>query len=259
MQTIRKNAAGRLWAVDALRGLALANMLAYHAMYDWVYVFGHASRWYDIGAAGCHVWQQYICWSFILLSGFSFAYARKPWKNALLTGGCALVLTAATVLVMPQERILFGVLHFMACAMLLTWAARPALERLPAGLGLALCAALFALLNQLPFGKLGFEQWTIWNIPDEFYKMNIFWLGFQNPESFYSADYFPLLPWLFLFWCGYFLHRLPAPRQTTRAALHGTPPRPLRPLCAAGRNTLLLYMLHQPVLYALLWAADRLL
>ena len=58
----------RLWQLDALRGLALLNMLAYHAMYDWVYVFGHAGSWYNIGAPGCHVWQQYICWSFILLS-----------------------------------------------------------------------------------------------------------------------------------------------------------------------------------------------
>lgn len=62
----------RVWQLDALRGLALLNMLAYHGMYDWVYVFGHASAWYDISAAGCHIWQQYICWSFILLSGYSF-------------------------------------------------------------------------------------------------------------------------------------------------------------------------------------------
>ena len=47
----------RMWLPDALRGLALLNMLVYHGMYDWVYVFGHASRWYDIWAPGCHVWQ----------------------------------------------------------------------------------------------------------------------------------------------------------------------------------------------------------
>ena len=70
----------RLWQLDALRGLALLNMLAYHAMYDWVYVFGHAGSWYNIGAPGCHVWQQYICWSFILLSGYSFTLARRPLK-----------------------------------------------------------------------------------------------------------------------------------------------------------------------------------
>lgn len=48
--------AKRLWLLDVLRGAALVNMLAYHALYDWVYVFGHES-WYDIWSPGCHVWQ----------------------------------------------------------------------------------------------------------------------------------------------------------------------------------------------------------
>ena len=81
----------RMWLPDALRGLALLNMLAYHAMYDWVYVFGHESSWYNIWAPGCHVWQQYICWSFILLSGFSFPLAKRPAKNGLIVAGCAAV------------------------------------------------------------------------------------------------------------------------------------------------------------------------
>ena len=53
----------RLWQLDALRGLALWNMLAYHAMYDWVYVFGHTVAG-TISARRGAVWQQYICWSF---------------------------------------------------------------------------------------------------------------------------------------------------------------------------------------------------
>ena len=69
---------GRMWLPDALRGLALLNMLAYHALYDWVYVFGHTGGWYNVSAPGCHLWQQYICWSFILLSGFSLPLARRP-------------------------------------------------------------------------------------------------------------------------------------------------------------------------------------
>ena len=66
-QSLRAAAGQRFWQIDALRGLALLNMLVYHAMYDWVYIFGHASGWYDIWSTHCHVWQQYICWSFILL------------------------------------------------------------------------------------------------------------------------------------------------------------------------------------------------
>lgn len=142
----------RMWLPDALRGLALLNMLAYHAMYDWVYVFGHESSWYNIWAPGCHVWQQYICWSFILLSGFSFPLAKRPAKNGLIVAGCAAVLTFVTAVFMPSDAIWFGVLHLNAAAVLLTCLVYPLLQRLPAGAGLAASAALFALTNQLPEG-----------------------------------------------------------------------------------------------------------
>lgn len=142
----------RMWLPDALRGLALLNMLAYHTMYDWVYVFGHESSWYNIWAPGCHVWQQYICWSFILLSGFSFPLAKRPAKNGLIVAGCAAVLTFVTAVFMPSEAIWFGVLHLNAAAVLLTCLVYPLLQRLPAGAGLAASAALFALTNQLPEG-----------------------------------------------------------------------------------------------------------
>ena len=115
-QSLRAAAGQRFWQIDALRGLALLNMLVYHAMYDWVYIFGHASGWYDIWSTHCHVWQQYICWSFILLSGYSFTLSRRPLKNGLLTAACALVLTVATAVAMPEEVIWFGVLHLLGCA-----------------------------------------------------------------------------------------------------------------------------------------------
>ena len=108
----------RLWLLDVLRGAALLNMLAYHALYDWVYVFGHTGGWYDIWSPGCHVWQQYICWSFILLSGYSFTLARRPLKNGLLVAGCAVVLTVVTAGFLPSESIWFGVLHLNAAAVL---------------------------------------------------------------------------------------------------------------------------------------------
>ena len=121
-QSLRAAAGQRFWQIDALRGLALLNMLVYHAMYDWVYIFGHASGWYDIWSTHCHVWQQYICWSFILLSGYSFTLSRRPLKNGLLTAACAVVLTVATAVAMPEEVIWFGVLHLLGCA------ARPAAQ-----------------------------------------------------------------------------------------------------------------------------------
>lgn len=197
-QLLRAAAGQRFWQIDALRGLALLNMLVYHAMYDWVYIFGHASGWYDIWSTHCHVWQQYICWSFILLSGYSFTLSRRPLKNGLLT---------------------------------------------------AACAVLFALLNQLPQGWLGFEGTHLAALPAAWYKPNLFWLGLPDLTVFSSSDYFPLLPWVFLYWVGYFFARWFRARCTAQP---GLPPKALRPLCAVGSRTLLIYMLHQPVIYGAL-------
>ena len=68
--------------------------------------------------------------------------------------------------------------------------------------------------------------------------------GFPGP-GFVSSDYFSLLPWLLLFWTGYFLYRLrPAEPLLPDIRLPG--------FSAMGRHSLLIYLLHQPVLYALL-------
>ncbi len=236
----------RLWLLDVLRGAALLNMLAYHALYDWVYVFGHTGGWYDIWSPGCHVWQQYICWSFLLLSGYSFTLARRPLKNGLIVAGCAVVLTVVTVGFMPSESIWFGVLHLNAAAVLLSCLLRPLLEKCPAVPGLVLCGLLFVLTNQLPYGYLGFETLHLCPLPASWYQTNLFWLGLPDPLTFSSADYFPLIPWVFLFWCGLFAARLWRPRA-------GAAPAALRPLAFVGRHTLLVYMLHQPVIYGALW------
>ena len=55
----------RFALIDALRGLALLNMLAMHFLYDVNVVFGREPGWYL--RPGVHLWQQYICWSFLLV------------------------------------------------------------------------------------------------------------------------------------------------------------------------------------------------
>lgn len=235
----------RVWQLDALRGLALANMLVYHFMYDWVYLFGLRAAWYDIGRTGIHVWQQAICWTFILVSGYCWHFTRRPVKHGLIVAGCAAVLTAATALLMPEQAIWFGVLHLNACAVLLTAALEKPLRRVRPAVGLTVCAALFALTNQLPYGHLGFERWHLATVTTVLYRANWFWLGLPDWARFDSADYFPLLPWLFLFWCGYFAARGARPRPAAA-------PAPLRGLCWLGQHTLWVYMVHQPLIYVVI-------
>ena len=74
----------RLHLLDSLRGLALLNMIAYHALYDVVYIFGHPMGWYQ-GWPG-YLWQQCICWCFILLSGFCAGIRPLPPARARTSG-----------------------------------------------------------------------------------------------------------------------------------------------------------------------------
>ena len=54
--------------LDLLRGLNLISMIAYHALYNLNYLYGHPMKWYR--STPGYIWQQSICWTFIFLSGF---------------------------------------------------------------------------------------------------------------------------------------------------------------------------------------------
>ena len=81
-------ASKRYYVLDGIRGLALINMIAYHACWDLVYMFGMDWKWYKSEAA--YVWQQGICWTFIFLSGFCWSMGRHHIKRGftVFAGGC---------------------------------------------------------------------------------------------------------------------------------------------------------------------------
>ena len=72
--------------------------------------------------------------------------------------------------------------------------------------GLAVSAVLFAVCYPVGLGWVGLGGWKLM-LPQSLYA-NYFtaFFGFY-PDWFYSTDYFGLLPWLFLFWAGYYLHK----------------------------------------------------
>ena len=77
--------AARYRLLDELRGLDLISMMLYHGMWDVVFLFGVAQKWYT-GRPG-FVWQQSICWVFILLSGFCLPLGHRPLRRGLLPQG----------------------------------------------------------------------------------------------------------------------------------------------------------------------------
>ena len=232
----------RYHLIDALRGLALLNMLGMHFLYDVNVIYGREPRWYL--RPGVQLWQQYICWSFILIAGFSFHWGRKNnLRRGVLLNVCGLVITAVTLIVMPEEAIWFGILNFMGCAVLLTIPLEGALHKCRPAAGLAVCFALFVLLRYIDSGVIGIGPW-IWRLPESLYRFRALApLGFPD-AGFRSSDYFPMLPWYLLFLCGWFPGKLFQARPDWQRIARTKVP----VLSALGRRTLWVYMLHQPVL-----------
>lgn len=243
----QKAPASRYALLDELRGLNLVSMMLYHACWDMMFLFGIWMDWYA-GMPG-RLWQQAICWVFILLSGFCAPFGRHMLRRGVTVFAAGALVTAVTLLFMPEDRVVFGVLTFLGAAMLLTGVLEPLLKKVPPAAGLVVAAVLFALTYHAADHYLGIGALRL-ALPESLYA-NYFtaYLGFY-PCWFYSTDYFPLVPWLFLFWCGYFLHGVVGRRRME----------PLRrsvcaPLGWMGRHSLLLYLLHQPVIYGVLSAA----
>ncbi len=242
--------AARYRLLDELRGLDLISMMLYHGMWDVVFLFGVAQKWYT-GRPG-FAWQQSICWVFILLSGFCLPLGHHPFRRGAVVFGAGALVTAVTLRFLPEEVGWFGVLTLLGSSMLLTAALDPLLRRIPPAVGVAVSALLFwgtyPTMNgfwNLPGGRLALPQALYASYPTAY-------LGFM-PKSFFSTDYFPLLPWLFLFWAGYFLHHLVGRGRLAPLRRSVCPP-----LGWMGRHSLVLYLLHQPVILGVLTAAFRL-
>lgn len=232
----------RLYGLDTLRGLTLVSMIAYHACWDLVWMFGMDWDWYR--GQGAFFWQQSICWTFILLSGYCWSLGRRHLRRGLTVFAAGALVSAVTLIAMPENAVRFGVLTLLGSASLLLIPLERILRRVPARLGLVGSFFFFGLLRNVSDGFLGLGGKVWISLPETWYCNAVSaYLGFP-PPGFFSTDYFPLLPWLLLFLTGYFLWRL-----RPEDAAHG-PRVPV--LTAMGRHSLLLYLLHQPLLYACL-------
>lgn len=233
----------RYYLIDGIRGIAIVNMVAFHAMYDICIVYGRDPGWYN--RIGPHIWQQFICWTFILVSGFVWSFGRsKNLRRGLIINALGLVISLATLIVTPDQVIWFGILNFLGCAILLMFPLEKLSSKLPVRWALPLCFLLFLLFRHVDQGYIGIAGLFQLPLPKAMYSLRILApLGFPDP-GFFSADYFPILPWIFLYLCGFQLNRLfmrQGPWQLLgRVKLPG--------LSYLGTKSIWVYMLHQPLI-----------
>lgn len=157
--TRQKAPAGRYALLDELRGLDLVSMMLYHACWDMMFLFGIWMDWYA-GMPG-RLWQQTICWVFILLSGFCAPFGRHMLRRGVTVFAAGALVTAVTLVFMPEGRVIFGVLTFLGTAMLLTGVLEPLLKKVMPAVGLAVSAVLFAVCYPVGLGWVGLGGWKL--------------------------------------------------------------------------------------------------
>jgi uncharacterized membrane protein len=233
----------RIDGLDVARGIALIAMATYHFSWD-LELFGYLSAG-TVGSGFLKYYARAIASSFLFMVGFSLVLAtanRINWpsfmKRLAMVGGAALVISIATYFAVPDGWIFFGILHHIAVASLIGLL----FLRLP--WALVLPAALFAFA--LPYLGL-----VATHSP---------WLSFiglfKTPPS--SNDFVPLFPWLSASLAGIaaakiaiergWLEKIAKPRATKS---------PARLLKFFGQNSLVFYLVHQPILIALVWLATQ--
>ena len=235
--------AKRFWEIDSLRGIAILMMIVFHFLFDFNY-FANA----DV-AVSSGFWLYFARATaslFILLVGISLtlSYSRAEKNNNALFSkylkrGIKIFLwgfaiTIITFVFLRQGYVIFGILHFIGISIILSY---PLIKKKIINLllgGLLVISGLF--LFQFTFSF----RWLLW-------------LGFI-PKNLYTLDYFPLLPWFGLILIGIFLgNTLYSGYRRTYRIPDFSDFALFRILSFLGRHSLLIYLLHQPVLIFILY------
>lgn len=234
----------RVAAIDIARGVAIVAMVVYHTAFD---LSAASLIPTDVeGDLGWTIFARLIAGSFLFLVGVSLVLATERgivWPSflrrlGLIVGG-ALLVTLGTWWFEPRTFVFFGILHMIAVASVL---ALPFL-RLPAA-AIAGAAAFFFVLPWV-FRSEIFDTSALW------------WAGLQTVPPV-SVDYVPVFPWFAVVLAGILGGRWIAANRARLATWRPTGTW-ARWLGFAGRWSLVIYLVHQPLIVGVISAAAAVL
>jgi uncharacterized membrane protein len=235
----------RYWELDTLRGTAIVLMIGFHLSWDLTFL-GLA----DLMSTGPWPWfSRIIATLFLLALGISLtlSYARageaRGFRKYLLRGlkiyGWGMVITLVTYLFLGRGFVVFGVLHMLGFSIIAAYPFLPYRRRYVSLLAGIALIAVGIYVN-------GLRSPSPWLLP-----LGVTQIG--RP----MVDYYPILPWfgvaLVSVWIGHTLY--PGGQRRFRLPDRSGAPA-IRQLCALGRHSLLIYLVHQPLLLGILYAID---
>ena len=232
----------RFWEVDAARGVAIIMMIVYHTTYDLDTLGG-----YDVQSTTGYwaLFADLTAGLFLLLVGVSLAISRARtslmgWRlfGKYLARGLRIlaygVVLTLVFLALGMGVVAFGILHLIGISIILTY---PFLRLRLTNLVLG---TLIFVVGQYILAQ-GLDSQSFWLLP----------FGIV-PEGVIMPDYRPLLPWFGVVLIGLFFGNVVYGDGRRPAALGDKAPMLARPLPPPGRNSLFIYLIHQPIIIALL-------
>ena len=230
----------RFWEIDTARGIAVVLMIFFHLMWDLSF-FGAYSG--SMLAPPWRIFARSIGSTFIFLMGLSLTLAyhrlrlkldgRQLFRKFLLRGviifGWGMVITAVTYFVLGRGFVVFGILHLLGLSTILAYPfLRWRWASLAAGIA---CIVLGAYANDV----MSTSPWLLW-------------LGVRQLGR-YMVDFYPLLPWFGVALLGVFCGLSLYPAGIPRFDLPDLSPKPpIRALTFLGRHSLVIYLVHQPII-----------
>lgn len=238
-------AAARIPALDIARTGALVAMALFHFVFD-LEMFGHVAP----GTASTGIWRALAvatAGSFLFLAGAGLWLAHEHairwpafWRRFAKVAGAAGVVSVATYVAFPHAFVFFGILHSIALCSLLGLAAL----RLPVLVTLMLAVAVFYAPDVLRAPMFNAPFW--------------WWTGLQT-IPLRSVDYEPIFPWFAPFLVGLAVSKLFSQRGIWARLSTDSPSRAAHLAGLPGRHSLLIYLVHQPILIGLVWGATQIL
>ncbi|MBQ6863403.1 MAG: DUF1624 domain-containing protein [Clostridia bacterium] len=246
--TFRKNKIGRYPLFDTVRGLCIAGMVVYHALFDCVYMFGLFSISAEMMQPVLYV-RDFGCMLFVLLAGMCEHFGKQKYKRAGLFILLGAAISLISYLFMPEQPVVFGVLTFLGFASLLLQPLKKFILKCNNIITRLLLLAIFLLFFNAAYGTFGGFGFYFGKLPEVLYVNTLTAiLGFP-PADFASSDYFPIIPWIFLYLFGFLLY----PALQKSKVFQKFSAINIKPFSFIGRYSLWFYLAHQPIIMAFLW------
>ena len=233
----------RFYELDLLRGIAIILMIFYHALYDLFYFASfNINLWSGViwflgrTSAFLFIFLVGVCMTISYSSAKKNISRKKLFLKYLIRGtkifSLGLLITLITYLFLPSGTIYFGILHFIGVSVVLSYFFLK-FRKSNVFLGLVVVAIGY-YLKSLTFGF-----------------SSLLFLGFA-PTNFYTLDYFPLFPWFGVVLLGIFFGNMFYVGGIRRFSIPDYSSK-LKPLLFLGKNSLIIYFLHQPILIGLIY------